>query len=227
MKRLICAFLSVFLITPCMANIHIRSEVVESVIKEKIDGTDAQVAALSEYNAQIKKAGGKNGIPAAGVWSVCKAAGRDIKAKDGELKCRDFGNTLLNRAVWKFPELCGIDKYLIDKGKGDCVDNFFSNRIIGGTSVNMLIAIGLAHEYARVKYDDKDLICNTVVRHGILDDFVQCKSLNKDFAYEFKFDSVTESIDASISQTTEAAICKMYDVKYTASGICFNTIQWG
>ena len=96
MKRITLTLLSIFLITPCFANIHIQSGAVEAVIKQKISGADAQVAALSEYNAQIKNAGGQNaGIPASGIWQVCTKAGWDISKPDGQSKCQDFGNTLM------------------------------------------------------------------------------------------------------------------------------------
>lgn len=226
MKKLICALLSVFLITPCMANIHIRSEAVEAVIKQKISNPDTQVAALAEYNAQIKNAGGKNaGVPAAGIWSVCTAAGWDIKTADGKSKCTDFGNTLMKYATWNFRAVCDKDKFMVERGTGRCIDNVFSNKVLGGIKVNKLIANGLAKEYARVKYNDNNLVCSKNIRQTKLppDDYVQCVSMDKNMAYEFRFDSVTATADPEIDAGTEAGVCKMFDTKYSPSGITLDT----
>lgn len=224
MKQIICALLSIFLITPCMANIHIHSEIVEAVIKQKIDGTDAQIAALTEYNAQIKNAGGKDaGVPAAGIWSVCKAIGWNSNTTEGKSKCNDFRNTLSKYASRQFSAVCGKDSYMVELGTGKCVDDVFSNKFIGGVKVNMLIAPGLAKEYARVKYNDNNLVCSKNPRKSTLDDFIQCISMDKNMAYEFKFDSITATNDAEINASTEAGVCKIYDIKYSPSGITLDT----
>ena len=225
MKRIAPALLSVFIITPCMANIHIRSEVVETVIKQKISDADAQIAALAEYNAQVKNAGGTSGIPAAGIWSVCTAAGWDTKTTDGKTKCTDFGNTLMKYANWQFRAVCDKDKFMVERGTGRCIDNVFSNKVLGGTKVNTLIATGLAKEYARVKHNDNNLVCSKNIRKTTLppDDYVQCISMDKNMAYEFRFDSVTETNDAEINASTEAGVCKIFDLKYSPSGVTLDT----
>ena len=120
MRKITFVLLSMFLITPCTANIHVYSETVKTVVKQKFITPDAQVAAVAEYNAQVKKANNA-GIPASGIWSVCKAGGWDITKPDGESKCRDFGNTLLKYATWKFKEVCGKDDFMVKKGTGKCV----------------------------------------------------------------------------------------------------------
>lgn len=221
MKRITLTLLSIFLITPCFANIHIMRETVEAVIKQKISGADAQVAALSEYNAQIKNAGGQNaGIPADGIWQVCTKAGWDISKPDGESKCRDFGNTLMKYASWTFKEVCGKDDFMIKRGTGQCVGDVFSNKILGGTKVNKLIANGLSKEYARVKYSENNLVCNTKIRQTTLppDDYIQCLSMDKNMAYEFRFDSVTATADYVINEGTESGVCKIFGLKYSPSG---------
>ena len=223
MKRLICALLSPFLITPCLGsvNIHIKSEAVETVIKQKISGADAQIAALAEYNAQIKNAGGKNaGVPAQGIWSVCTAAGWDITKADGKSKCRDFSSTLMRYATWNFRAVCDKDRVMIERGTGRCIDNVFSNKILGGVTVNMLIASGLAKEYTKVKYGDNNLICSKNFRQTTFppDDYVQCVSMDTNMAYEFKFNSVTSNTDALIAEGTEAGVCKIFGLEYSASG---------
>ena len=217
MKKITCALLSLFMITPCFANIHIRSEAVESVIKQKIPGQDAQVAAAAEYNAHVKKANNA-GIPASGIWQVCKAVGWNTQTADGEAKCRDFGNTLMKYATWKFKAVCGEDNSLEKKGLGKCVGDVFSNKVLGGVKVNMLVAPGLAKEYARVKFADKDLVCNPKYRSTTIppDDYVQCLSMNKNMAYEFRFDSVTATMDNTINEGTESGVCKIFGLKYSS-----------
>lgn len=226
MKRMTLALLSVFLITPCFANIHISSNGVEITVKQKISGADAQVAALAEYNAQIKNAGGQNaGIPAAGVWQVCKAAGWDITKPDGESRCQDFVNALMKYATWKFRALCGEDNIFVKNGFGRCIDDVFSNKVLGGTKVNQLIANGLAKEYARIKFADNNLACSKKIRQTTLppDDYVQCISMDKNMAYEFRFDSVTETTDYVINEGTESGVCKIFGLKYSLSGVGLNT----
>ncbi|MCQ2599441.1 MAG: hypothetical protein MJ187_03640 [Alphaproteobacteria bacterium] len=221
MKRITLALLSVFLITPCFANIHISSNGVEITVKQKISGADAQVAALAEYNAQIKNAGGTNaGIPASGVWQVCKAAGWDITKPDGESKCQDFVNALMKYATWKFRALCGEDNIFVKNGFGRCIDDVFSNKVLGGTKVNQLIANGLAKEYARIKFADNNLACSKKIRQTTLppDDYIQCLSMDKNMAYEFRFDSVTETTDYVINEGTESGVCKIFGLKYSPSG---------
>ncbi len=224
MKKITFVLLSMLLITPCTANIHIYSETVKTVVKQKFTTPDAQVAAVAEYNAQVKKANNA-GIPASGIWSVCKAGGWDITKPDGESKCRDFGNTLLKYATWKFKEVCGKDDFMVKKGTGECVGDVFSNKVLGGIKVNMLVAPGLAKEYARVKFADKDLVCNPKYRSTTIppDDYVQCLSMNKNMAYEFRFDSVTATMDNVITEGTELGICKIYDVKYSPLGVTLDT----
>ncbi len=225
MKKLFAVLFSILCILPCMANIHIRSEAVETVIKQKITDTDAQIAALAEYIAQIKNAGTNAGIPASGVWSVCVAAGWDIKTQEGKSKCVDFGNALIKYANWNFRAVCGSDKFMVERGTGYCIDNVFSNHVIGGTKVNRLTANGLVREYARVKFGDNNLVCSKGLRKTTLppDDYIQCISMDKNIAYEFAFDSVTATNDSIIASGLEEAICKIFDSKYSPSGVTLDT----
>lgn len=215
--RKLFALICCLFISPAIANIHIEPEILESVLQEYMPDTDSRLAAYREYNSQLKTANGA-GIPAAGVWYVCNAAGWDIKQSSGKDKCTKFTETLIERATWSFKAVCGDDKKMIGARTGRCIDNFFSNKVAGGTRVNMLIATGLAKEYARVKFNDDSLICNKEARTNKVDDFVQCLSVKQNMAYEFKFDSVTASIDVTITEGTESAICRMYDTKYIISG---------
>ena len=146
MKKLICALLSIFVITPCLANIHINSTAVTDAIAKHFPDPDARNAAHAEYNAQIKNAGGEHaGIPASGVWQVCKAAGLDITKYDGESKCRAFDDELIKNAHWKFLAACGKDKKV---SGAVCVNDFAT------LTVNRQQAEGLAKLYARNKSDN-------------------------------------------------------------------------
>jgi len=219
MKRIIYALLSVFINTPCFSNIHIHSDIVKSTIKKYISNQDDQLAALAEYNAHVKKSN-NTGIPAYAIWQVCKAAGWNIQTVNGELKCREFGNALMKYAIFNFKEVCGRDKFMVGRGTGRCIDNVFSNNILGGVKVNVLGAIGLAKEYARIKYNDKDLICSRKYRQTTFppDDYIQCLSMNKNIAYEFRFDSVTTTIDSMISEGIDSGVCKIFGLIYSPFG---------
>ena len=200
-----------------MANIHINPDAVTEVVAKHFP--NKQVECIREYNAQLKASNGA-GIAASKLWNVCAAGGLDIKQPADKEKCRAFVNDLACRGTVKFKAVCGDDKSLVQKGTGRCVDDVFSNKVLGGVKVNMLVAPGLAKEYARIKYGDKDLACSKKYRQTKLppDDYVQCVSLNKDMAYEFKFDSVTATTDYVIDEGTESGVCKIFGLKYSPSG---------
>lgn len=217
MKKITLALLSFILITPCFANIHINPDTVTEVVAKYFPNKQADC--IREYNAQLKASNGA-GIAASKLWNVCAAGGLDIKQPTDKEKCRAFVNDLARRGTVKFYAVCGDHKSLVQKGTGRCVDDVFSNEVLGGVKVNMLIASGLAKEYAHIKYGDKDLECSKKYRQTKLppDDYVQCVSLNKDMAYEFRFDSVTATADNVIDEGTEAGVCKIFGLKYSPSG---------
>ena len=55
MKRIICIFLSIFLIAPCVANIHINPYVVTKIIAAHFP--EKQKECFREYNAQLASNG--------------------------------------------------------------------------------------------------------------------------------------------------------------------------
>ena len=200
-----------------MANIHINPDAVTEVVAKHF--LKKQVECIREYNAQLKASNGA-GIAASKLWNVCATSGLDVKQPEDKEKCRAFVNDLARRGTVKFKAVCGDDKSLVQKGTGKCVDDVFSNKVLGGVKVNMLVAPGLAKEYARIKYADKDLACSKKYRQTKLppDDYVQCVSMNKDMAYEFKFDSVTATTDYVIDEGTESGVCKIFGLKYSPFG---------
>ena len=222
MKKLF-ALLLCMIVMPVFANIHVETEVLETVLQEHMPDLDSRVPAYREYNSQVRDANGA-GIPASGIWYVCKAAGWDIENDAGKQQCVDFADTLLSRATWKFYAVCGSDKG-ITGGTERCVDNVFYHRYsISDANVTMVQADGLSKEYARIKYSD-DIFCSGKARRRGLNDFVQCTSKEKPIYYEFKFDDVSESIDADITRSVQSAICEMYDTKYSDSGNNGGTAQ--
>lgn len=194
-----------------MANIHINPDAVVEVIAKHF--SSKQIDCIREYNAQVKASNG-TGIAASKLWNVCASGGLDIKQPVDKEKCRTFVNELTRRGTVKFYEVCDKHKNMIANGTGRCIDNVFSD----GIKVTQMIAAGLAKEYARVKYADNDLTCRKTIRQNLLDDYIQCTSMSKNMAYEFKFDSVTSTTDFVIDESTESGICKMYDVKFTPFG---------
>lgn len=200
-----------------MANIHIKPDAVTEVVAKHFP--NKQVECIREYNAQVKASNGA-GIAASKLWNVCAAGGLDIKQPADKEKCSTFVKELTSKGTVKFKAVCGDDNSLVQKGTGKCVDNVFSNKVLGGVKVNMLVASGLAKEYARIKYGDKDLVCSKKYRQTKLppDDYVQCVSMNKDMAYEFRFDSVTATKDYVINEGTESGVCKIFGLKYSPFG---------
>lgn len=102
-----------------------------------------------------------------------------------------------------------------DDHKGVCVDDVFNKDV----KVTMLQAVGLAKEYVRVKTGEENLVCSEKIEKGPVpsDDYIQCSSLNT--MYEFRFDSVTASMDSFIDFGTIAGVCKIHGVKnVTESG---------
>ena len=217
MRKITFTLLSMFFVLPCMANIHINPDAVTEVVAKHFP--NKQVECIREYNTQLKASNG-SGIAASKLWNVCAAGGLDVKQPADKEKCRTFVNELARKGTVKFYEVCGKDKNMVEKGTGRCIDDVFSNKVLGGVKVNMLIATGLSKEYARVKYNDSSLMCSKTARQTTIlpDDYVRCASLNKNMTYEFRFDSVTSTTDYVIDEGTESGICKIYGVKYTPFG---------
>ena len=104
-------------------------------------------------------------------------------------------------------EVCGKK----DKGKGECIDNVFTRKIIGGTQVSYATGNALVKEYARVRLGD-EITCggdsyDKNIRKSGTEYFIKCKSL-KDLTkyYEFKFDDLEESKDLTANTSVYNAV---------------------
>ncbi len=214
MKKIALTLLSLFFITPCLANIHINPSTVESVVKEFVPA-EKQFSVISEYNNQIKQSNG-TGISAQKLWNICAIAGWDIKKSDGKSQCQKFVNTLVKKANIKFYHAC--DKQYKGKAGYICVDDFFTNKIYGGTQVNLTPGQTLAKEYARLKHNDTTGQCKGNFDKGTLDYTLMCTSHNQNAYYEFVFDDLEEPKDQIIKNSIQNAICRMYDAKPTTAG---------
>ena len=216
-------FIALFLfvgITPCLANVTIDPGVVTEVIKESFP-EDKVNDTIREYNAQMRASAGK-GISAAKLWNVCVAGGLDIKSPDGKKKCYTFVNTMVKRSKISYYEVCGRHKGKTG-GTEYCVDDFFSD-FIGGIQVQMLQAVELGKEYARVKHNDSSVQCKSKPREGAVDDMVQCSSRDKNAFYEFVFDDVLETKDNTIATDVLEAVCKIHGLKYVERGVAPGTM---
>lgn len=103
-------------------------------------------------------------------------------------------------------EVCGKDK-----GKGICIDNVFTRKIIGGTQASYATGNALVKEYARVRLGD-EITCggdsyDKNIRKSGIEYFIKCKSL-KDLTkyYEFKFDDLEESKDLTANASVYHAV---------------------
>lgn len=103
-------------------------------------------------------------------------------------------------------EVCGKDK-----GKGKCVDDVFTRKIIGGTQASYATGNALVKEYARVRLGD-EITCggdsyDKNIRKSGIEYFIKCRSL-KDLTkyYEFKFDDLEESKDLTANTSVYHAV---------------------
>ena len=93
-----------------------------------------------------------------------------------------------------------------------CIDKPFN-----WTNVQMLQATALAAEYALVK-NGHDVRCENEWRKSGNDDWFSCTSIDNKHFYEFKFDDVVESVDATIQKNVRRALCEsLYDGEYNIS----------
>lgn len=93
-----------------------------------------------------------------------------------------------------------------------CIDKPFNR-----TNVQMLQAAALAAEYALVK-NGHDVRCENEWRKSGNDDWFSCTSVDNKHFYEFKFDDVVESVDATIQKNVRRALCEsLYDGEYNIS----------
>ena len=184
-KKIVTLFLIILVNGTAYANIHIDGKIARKIILEYID-KEHQIPALQEYNRQLKSSGNYT-MSGAGLYKVCIAAGWDVKKSDGKTKCDNFVKALIVKSDYKYYAICGKDKGK-SGGKEYCVDDVFSD-----IEVQIAQAYNLAHEYAKIKYND-DIVCDLTTKKGPhKDDYVKCVSKLKNIYYEFKFDDALES----------------------------------
>ena len=241
---------------------------VEHAINTFVDSEFRQSAA-SEYETQMNPETGQ--ISAAGMFSVCVAAGWDIMTMDGMFKCQEFvtmvanfaqlnqiataadgkcSNFVINDAgaatnAMMCMQLCqqsasayGCDIVESSTSTGQCVCNpnveryyavcgdeagqtgfaevcekdFFAKK-----RVQMIQAVALAQEHARVKHND-NVKCGGTARVAGDGEYVQCKSTKSDTYYEYRFTKTDATGDNNIVGGTADAICALYDTEYTYAG---------
>lgn len=116
----------------------------------------------------------------------------------------------------RYYEVCGNDRGKTG-GAEVCEESTFN-----WVNVGQLQAVGLAEEYARVRYND-DIACDNNYRTSGNDDYVRCSSKNSKRYYEFKFDDIKESIDADIQKGVIFGICRIHNV---SSGLTKSLISY-
>lgn len=220
--RRIFVFLSlVLMVGVAKANIYVPASVLGTVVtKHFADANTDAVAAVQSYHDMI--ADGK-GITVDGMYRVCMAGGFDIKVAAGKAKCDAFVNELMELGTIKYYKVCNADKGK-SGGKEICVNDFFTNKLYGGTQVDVRNARGLALEYIRVKYNDDTAVCaeNYYECKSILgapEYCITCTSATTKTYYDFVFDDAVETKDEVITDSIENALCRLYDTNYSPSGM--------
>ena len=225
MKRILIAFLSVFFANVALADnlLHINSNIVGEIVKKHIPPTK-QFQALFEYNQIVKERGG---ITPDEIRRVCAAAGWQTDfahAMTDGAKCDAFVEDLLKNASIKFYEVCGKDK-----SGGKCINDFQA------LTTNMIQATGLAKLYAYHKDKTEKVVCNNTARNEITNNtstirggmnagmapttsttthYVQCKSLDKNIFYEFKFNNTRGTSDSTNHRSFKTGICSVFEYKF-------------
>lgn len=225
MRIFLCTFLTVFFVVPCMANIHIKSEVVSEVIKKHVP-SDKVIDVVREYHAQVKASNGA-GISAPKLWNVCTAAGWDIKQATDKKKCSLLVDDLLKSSTIKYFTVCtkeGKEKAVEVGGEPYCVDDVFY-RLINGIDVTLETAIQLSQEYAKVKHNDNDVICRKKERPDWPNDYISCASKEKNNYYEFKFDDVKQGTDKEIYKDIIRGVGYIHGVEFKDSGCSLERIK--
>ena len=140
-----------------------------------------------------------------------------------------FSNNICRCSPSKISDLPPLVYYQVcgnDQGKTDgdeiCVDEFFED-----TRVQPNQAIALASEYARVKENDENIICNETPRNCRINivtngDCIQCTSRGAEKKYyEFRFRRVDATGDANIQQSVLTSLCKLYDTNVSVGNAGF------
>lgn len=225
MKRILIAFLSVFFANVALADnlLHINSNIVDEIFKKHIPPTK-QFQALFEYNQIVKERGG---ITPDEIRRVCAAAGWQTDfahAMTDGAKCDAFVEDLLKNASVKFYEVCSKDK-----SGGKCINDFQA------LTTNMIQATGLAKLYAYHKDKTEKVVCSNTARTETTNNtstirggmnagmapttsttthYVQCKSLDKNIFYEFKFNNTRGTSDSTNHRSFKTGICSVFGYKF-------------
>jgi hypothetical protein len=225
MKRILIAFLSVFFANVALADnlLHINSNIVDEIFKKHIPPVK-QFQALFEYNQIVKERGG---ITPDEIRRVCAAAGWQTDfahAMTDGAKCDAFVEDLVKNASVKFYEVCGKDK-----SGGKCINDFQA------LTTNMIQATGLAKLYAYHRDKTEKVVCNNTARTETTNNtstirggmnagmapttsttthYVQCKSLDKNIFYEFKFNNTRGTSDSTNHRSFKTGICSVFGYKF-------------
>ena len=134
----------------------------------------------------------------------CKSVNVVHSPVKNECICNPDKETV-RRLNMKYYQVCGKDKGKSGGSIEECL-RVFTNKVYGGTQVDVSSAIILAKEWARVnKY--REIECDTkIYDYSALEDSILCSSIDKDKNgkrgyFEFVFDDLRESSTATIERT--------------------------
>lgn len=228
MKRILIALLSMFISYNAIAEnvLHVNSNVVSEVFKQHIPPAK-QVPALFEYNQIVKERGG---ITPNEIRRVCAAAGWQTDfahAMTDGAKCDAFVEDLLKNASVKMYAVCGKEKGK-SGGTEKCINDFQA------LTTTMIQATGLAKLYVYAKDKTDKVVCSNTprsetttvtsnVRGGMNagvtpattmnTHYVQCKAIDKNIFYEFKFNNTRGTSDSTNHRNFKTGICSIYGYK--------------
>ena len=217
-KKILTLIACIFISVPTRAEIYLRtsSEKLESVVKKHFEAKWAQKGVLDAYRDYLKQ-NSNQGITANQLWFICKEGGLSIRNTEHKERCSAFANDLMDKSGVYY-NVCrsdkdkeGITKY--------CIDNVF-DRNFGDRDIQVTPreAIFLSKAYARKQYKD-EIECLDLIETSDGDDFVSCKSIEKeDTYYEFRFSDAKETKDTAVNHGVEAGICAIYNLPYVKSG---------
>ena len=218
MKKITCAMITTFLITPCLAEIHINPNTVIDIIKEFVPEENV-FQTISEYNAQLKASGGE-GISAQNLWKVCEAAGWNVEEAAGMQQCFKFADALIGYA----------DSATVDSANKikECVGYIMQNSVFIGPFKNhncKRLVVKVRDDYYIALNNDEATALSPVWNW---DCSVDGKDKNRylDGTQEFEKDACTtvENMKAFIANSKQS--CDKYSGYELRGGVCMPE-QWG
>lgn len=210
--------ITTFLITPCLAEIHINPNTVVDVIKEFVPEENV-FQTISEYNAQLKASGGE-GISAQNLWKVCEAAGWNVEEAAGMQQCFKFADALIGYA----------DSATVDSANKikECVGYIMQNSVFIGPFKNhncKRLVVKVRDDYYIALNNDEATALSPVWNW---DCSVDGKDKNRylDGTQEFEKDACTtvENMKAFIANSKQS--CDKYSGYELRGGVCMPK-QWG